>query len=85
VYQYIQINLQENFLKSILVNIFLSSLRSKVPPEQHKRYLVSRQNMVRTLCNLVDCIVHIIHGYLGVHARTARNDQQSHRLPLPCG
>jgi ATPase complex subunit ATP10 len=45
VYQYIQINLQENILKSILVNIFLSSLRSKVIPEQHTRYLVSRQNM----------------------------------------
>jgi len=45
VYQYIQINLQENILKSILVNIFLSSLRSKIPPDQHTRYLVSRQNM----------------------------------------
>ncbi|KAI9509244.1 ATPase assembly factor ATP10, partial [Russula earlei] len=45
VYQYIQINLQENVLKSILVNIFLSSLRSKIPPSQHTRYLVSRQNM----------------------------------------
>jgi len=45
VYQYIQINLQENILKSILVNIFLSSLRSKIPPYQHTRYLVSRQNM----------------------------------------
>ncbi|KAI0278078.1 ATP10 protein-domain-containing protein [Russula aff. rugulosa BPL654] len=45
IYQYIQINLQENILKSILVSIFLSSLRSKIPPEQHTRYLVSRQNM----------------------------------------
>jgi len=45
VYQYIQINLQENILKSILVNIFLSSLRSKIPKDQHTRYLVSRQNM----------------------------------------
>jgi len=45
VYQYIQINLQENILKAILVNLFLSSLRSKVPPFQHTRYLVSRQNI----------------------------------------
>ncbi|KAH9031649.1 ATP10 protein-domain-containing protein [Lactarius pseudohatsudake] len=37
-YQYVQINLQENILKSILVHIFLSSLRSKVPPDQHTRY-----------------------------------------------
>ncbi|KAH9039208.1 ATPase assembly factor ATP10 [Lactarius hengduanensis] len=44
-YQYVQINLQENILKSILVHIFLSSLRSKVPPDQHTRYLVSRHNM----------------------------------------
>jgi len=45
IYQYIQINLQENILKAILVNLFLSSLRSKIPPDQHTRYLVSRQNM----------------------------------------
>jgi len=44
-FQYIQINLQENILKSILVQIFLSSLRSKIPLHQHPRYLVSRQNM----------------------------------------
>jgi ATPase complex subunit ATP10 len=45
IYQYIQINLQENILKSLLVHLFLSSLRSKIPPHQHTRYLVSRQNM----------------------------------------
>jgi len=45
VYQYIQINLQENILKSLLVHLFLSSLRSKIPPHQHTRYLVSRQNV----------------------------------------
>jgi len=44
-FQYIQINLQENILKSMLVHIFLSSLRSKIPPHQHPRYLISRQNM----------------------------------------
>lgn len=44
-YQYIQINLQENFLKSLLVNMFLSSLRGQVPPHLQPTYLISRQNM----------------------------------------
>ncbi|KAF4583443.1 ATPase assembly factor ATP10 [Pleurotus pulmonarius] len=44
-FQYIQVNLQENLLKSILVNLFTKSLRSTVPPELHPYYLVSSQNM----------------------------------------
>ncbi|KAK7437920.1 Mitochondrial ATPase complex subunit atp10 [Stygiomarasmius scandens] len=44
-YQHIHINLQENLLKSMLVNLFLSSLRSSVPLELHPTYLVSSQNM----------------------------------------
>jgi len=44
-YQYIQINLQENLLKSILVNFFANSLRSVVPKEFQSNYLVSSQNM----------------------------------------
>ncbi|THH16131.1 hypothetical protein EW146_g4458 [Bondarzewia mesenterica] len=44
-YQYVQINLQENLLKSLLVNLFLSSLRSSVPSRLQPTYLVSRQNM----------------------------------------
>ncbi|RDB30813.1 Mitochondrial ATPase complex subunit ATP10 [Hypsizygus marmoreus] len=44
-YQYVQINLQENLLKSILVNLFLNSLRSVVPEELQPNYLVSSQNM----------------------------------------
>ncbi|KAI0261675.1 ATPase assembly factor ATP10, partial [Gloeopeniophorella convolvens] len=44
-YQFVQINLQENVLKAILVNVFLSSLRSKVPLNLQTRYLVTRQNM----------------------------------------
>jgi hypothetical protein len=81
VYQYIQINLQENILKSILVNIFLSTLRSKVPPDQHTRYLVSRQNMVCASRALTDCITHIMPG---VPAGATWNDQQSYWLCLPC-
>ena len=46
-YQYVQINLQENVLKSLLVNLFLNSLRRSVPPHLQPTYLVSRQNMVR--------------------------------------
>ncbi|KZV76411.1 hypothetical protein PENSPDRAFT_542280, partial [Peniophora sp. CONT] len=44
-YQYVQVNLQENVLKSFLVTLFLSSLRSAISPHLHPTYLVSRQNM----------------------------------------
>ncbi|KAF8629023.1 hypothetical protein AX15_003598 [Amanita polypyramis BW_CC] len=44
-YQYIQINLQENLLKSFLVNLFTNSLRSTVPKELQQNYLVSSQNL----------------------------------------
>ncbi|CAE6463650.1 unnamed protein product, partial [Rhizoctonia solani] len=44
-FQYMQINLQENLLKSWLVSLSLSSLRSVVPPEFHSTYLLSSQNM----------------------------------------
>lgn len=81
-YQYIQINLQENILKSILVNMFISSLRSKIPSHQHTRYLVSRQNMVFISPALTNCITHIMPGVL---AGAAWNDQQSYRLRLSCG
>ncbi|KIL59466.1 hypothetical protein M378DRAFT_131521 [Amanita muscaria Koide BX008] len=44
-YQYVQINLQENLLKSFLVNLFTSSLRSNVPKELQSDYLISSQNL----------------------------------------
>ncbi|CAE6421646.1 hypothetical protein ACGC1H_001847 [Rhizoctonia solani] len=44
-FQYMQINLQENLLKSWLVSLSLSSLRSTVPPEFQPTYLLSSQNM----------------------------------------
>ncbi|KAF8644893.1 hypothetical protein AX16_008178 [Volvariella volvacea WC 439] len=44
-YQFIQINLQENLLKSFLVNLFTKSLRATVPSELQSNYLVSSQNM----------------------------------------
>ncbi|KAG5733248.1 hypothetical protein E4T56_gene20852 [Termitomyces sp. T112] len=44
-YQHIQINLQENILKNLLVKVFLRSLRNVVPQELHPTYLVSGQNM----------------------------------------
>ncbi|KAH9478451.1 Mitochondrial ATPase complex subunit ATP10 [Psilocybe cubensis] len=44
-YQYVQINLQENLLKSFLVKLFSSSLRSSVPAHLQPTYLVSSQNM----------------------------------------
>ncbi|KAJ4473063.1 F1F0 ATP synthase assembly protein Atp10 [Lentinula aciculospora] len=44
-FNHLQINLQLNALKSILVSLFLSSLRRTIPPEQHPFYLVSSQNI----------------------------------------
>lgn len=44
-YQYVQVNLQENLLKAFLVNLFIKSLRRVTPEELHPTYLVSSQNM----------------------------------------
>lgn len=40
-----QINLQENPLKSFLVNMFLSSLRKTIPAEYQATYLLSHQSL----------------------------------------
>ena len=37
------------------------------------------------LTNLSNFTIHAVYDYLGVRAGTAWNDQQSHRLRLPCG
>lgn len=44
-FQLVRINLQENYLKSLIVNMFVSNLRRVVPRDQHEKYLVSSQNM----------------------------------------
>ncbi|QRV76063.1 F1F0 ATP synthase assembly protein ATP10 [Ceratobasidium sp. AG-Ba] len=44
-FQYMQINLQENILKSFLVSLFLSGLRKQVPEEFQPTYILSHQNM----------------------------------------
>lgn len=44
-FQHIQINLQENRLKSLLVSMFAASIRKTIPQEQWRHYLISSQNM----------------------------------------
>ncbi|KAH8929657.1 hypothetical protein BT69DRAFT_125135 [Atractiella rhizophila] len=44
-FQYIQINLQENVLRSFVVSMFLSNLRRQVPEKHQASYLLSHQNM----------------------------------------
>ncbi|EIW78480.1 hypothetical protein CONPUDRAFT_128126 [Coniophora puteana RWD-64-598 SS2] len=44
-YKYVQVNLQENLLKSFLVSLFLSSIAKATPAELHPTYMVSSQNM----------------------------------------
>ncbi|KAL7007872.1 Mitochondrial ATPase complex subunit atp10 [Cystobasidiomycetes sp. EMM_F5] len=44
-FQFVQINCQENRLKWILVGIFISSLRRSVPPQHRDTYFVSTQNL----------------------------------------
>ncbi|KAH7918673.1 hypothetical protein BV22DRAFT_1115377 [Leucogyrophana mollusca] len=63
-YRYVQVNLQENLLKSFLVSLFLSSIAKTVPPELHPTYLVSSQNMefVREQLGMVN--KHVGYVYL---------------------
>ncbi|KDN52258.1 hypothetical protein K437DRAFT_277671 [Tilletiaria anomala UBC 951] len=44
-FRFVQVNLQENTLKAYLVSLFLSSLRTVIPPEFHATYLISSQNL----------------------------------------
>ena len=44
-YRYIQVNLQENLLKSLLVSLFTSNIRKTIPMELWESYIVSSQNM----------------------------------------
>lgn len=63
-YQYVQINLQENLLKSWLVSLFLSSIAKAIPKELHSTYLVSSQNVefVRELLGMTN--KHVGYVYL---------------------
>ena len=44
-YRFVQINLQENYAKAILVSLYVNSLRRNIPKELHPTYILSRQNM----------------------------------------
>jgi len=44
-FQFIQLNTQENPLKNFLVSMFISSLRRSVPPPYHPSYLLTMQNL----------------------------------------
>lgn len=44
-FQFVQINMQENKLKWALLSLFLSSLRRSVPEEYRSTYLVSTQSL----------------------------------------
>jgi ATPase complex subunit ATP10 len=59
-----KINLQENALKSMLVSLFLSSLRRAVPPSLHRTYLISSQNMEKERESLGMVNKHVGYVYL---------------------
>jgi ATPase complex subunit ATP10 len=63
-YRFIQVNLQENLLKSLLVSMFLSSLRQTIPLGLQPTYLVSSQNMEYVRENLGMVNKHIGYVYL---------------------
>lgn len=44
-FQFVQINMQENKLKWALLSLFLSSLRRSVPEDYRSTYLVSTQSL----------------------------------------
>ena len=56
-YQHIQINLQENLFKSLLVSLAASSIRKTIPEKQWGNYLISNQNMECVDCLLCDDLV----------------------------
>ncbi|RPD61372.1 hypothetical protein L227DRAFT_592925 [Lentinus tigrinus ALCF2SS1-6] len=44
-FQFVQVNLQDNMLKSFLVSLFASGIRKKVPEPLWPTYMISSQNM----------------------------------------
>lgn len=57
-FQHIQINLQENVLKSWLVSLFASSIKKAIPEKQWGHYLISNQDILSvppTLARLLSC------------------------------
>lgn len=44
-FQLVQINLQDNLLKSFLVSLFASGIRKTVPEPLWRTYMISNQNM----------------------------------------
>jgi len=63
-YRFVQINLQENVLKSLVVSMFLTSLRRTIPAKLQPTYLVSGQNMEYVRENLGMVNKHIGYVYL---------------------
>lgn len=63
-FQLVQVNLQDNPLKSFLLSLFLSSMRKQVPKEQHDNYLFCSQNfeLLREPLGMVN--THVGYVYL---------------------
>lgn len=53
-FQLVQVNLQPNLLKHYLISLFLSSLRSQIPPKLHKTYFLSKLDPQAVVTNLVE-------------------------------
>ena len=62
-YRYIQINHQENILKSFLVSLYISSIRKTVAVHRQPTFLVSNQNIdyVREAMGLVNSKVGYVY------------------------
>lgn len=63
-YQLIQLNLQENLLKSMLVSLFASGIKRSIPQEQWSRYLITSQSMDYVREDLGLQNKHIVYVYL---------------------
>lgn len=47
--QRVELNVEQNWLKSWLVRLFMGSMRKKYPQEQHGRYFLVTKGVTRTL------------------------------------
>ena len=63
-FRFVQVNLQENPLKGFLISLFLSSLRSQIPPQFHPTYLFSHQNVEMQRASLGLHNKHVGYTYL---------------------
>ncbi len=59
--QFVDINIEENAMKALLIRLFMPSLRRKIPKGRHRQYFVIRKGMTED----IRAATGLLNGYVG--------------------